>query len=446
MTSGDRTEQSAETWSERKPTYKYRHSKSVHGHDEDVLISAVQKYVRRGNEPMAVYAALELDRFAELPAARALVTRFANRLRVTLLEEIGLAAYWELCEWRNRIVDYMDNRESWTRDERQRKLASVVAELARARKIRLVSDVKAVFFTEKCAALARARPRLRALLCAPDDDECNVDALPSPHARTVCQSMLGKVSADVRDELRDTIVALTRAVYEKSERGFYWLARLVRGGVDMRVQLDACVKRRRASTHAFDLMLELGTLYTNQRLQTCTPEELPCVRYEQRLLAALVDDYRHFRNGHRDAIVWQISVGLLLFRAHERAPCQQLQFSLPESASNSLDDAPNGNESGAVWCSRAIAELMRCARTFDDFVYDQHTRAGRALQRGPMHFAQHGARVAHECVELLDSDYRAVFLGNKQLQQREKDAGYAKKRSRDAVDEEPASKVQRCAV
>lgn len=390
----------AAVWREQTPRYKFRHSISVHGHREDELISAVQKSIRRGNEPLAVYAALEIDRFVDYAEAKAFVTRFANRLRVTLLEDIGVAEFWQLAAWHAQIVQYLSERERWAPEVRQQRIANVVAQMARARKIRLVSDIKAVFFTEQCAEAARAIPRVAALLCAPTGIECDSSTLPS-HARKMVRSLLAKM-VEVRPALKATVVALVRAMYEKSDRGFYWIARLLRDE-SVRIRLDASVARRRTSAHSFDLLLELGAMYFNQCSSVCQPDQLPLVRYTARLFGLLVDDYRHFRNGHRDAIVWHISAGLLLFR----------EFS-QRSRVGSLS-----GESGFVWNTRAIDTLMQNAQRLPDFVFDQHTRAGRSLKRGPEHFAQEGARVTREDDTLLDIDYRQVFFANKAIQEQD---------------------------
>jgi len=67
--------------------YNYRKASSAKGHPKDELLSALQKYIRRDELEKALYVAVELERFSELPEARALVTNTLNRLRVALIEE-----------------------------------------------------------------------------------------------------------------------------------------------------------------------------------------------------------------------------------------------------------------------------------------------------------------------------------------------------------------------
>jgi len=70
----------------------YRNVKTLNGIPFDIAKSGLQKYIRRGNVEKAQYFAAEMDIFRELPEAKGNVTNFYNRLRIIVLEDVGLAA------------------------------------------------------------------------------------------------------------------------------------------------------------------------------------------------------------------------------------------------------------------------------------------------------------------------------------------------------------------
>jgi hypothetical protein len=53
----------------------------------DVVKSALQKYIRRGNFQKAWFCAVQLDEFNDLPEAKVVITNFTNRLKVILTED-----------------------------------------------------------------------------------------------------------------------------------------------------------------------------------------------------------------------------------------------------------------------------------------------------------------------------------------------------------------------
>lgn len=70
---------------------KFRDVKTYSGFEFDLAKSALQKYIRRGMLKKALYLACELDMFRIIPECKAQFTNFYNRLRIILLEDIGLA-------------------------------------------------------------------------------------------------------------------------------------------------------------------------------------------------------------------------------------------------------------------------------------------------------------------------------------------------------------------
>jgi hypothetical protein len=71
----------------------YRCEKSLNGFSVDVLKSALQKYIRRGNVDMAIYAGIELDLFQYEEGGNRIYTNLIHRLMIIYLEDIGLSAF-----------------------------------------------------------------------------------------------------------------------------------------------------------------------------------------------------------------------------------------------------------------------------------------------------------------------------------------------------------------
>jgi hypothetical protein len=142
---------------------KHRAIVSYNGYSKDVLISAVQKYIRRGSLDKALWCAIELDLFrlleldengfraayqakypdanlkTETSAAKATRTNLINRLRVICFEDIGMGAPWMPIALDRLIRQWESGRRS------KRALLESVILLCKAPKIRLVSDVRTLY-------------------------------------------------------------------------------------------------------------------------------------------------------------------------------------------------------------------------------------------------------------------------------------------------------------
>jgi hypothetical protein len=71
---------------------KYRCETSPQGYDFDILKSALQKYIRRGETDKAIYVATELYHFRALDGGKSCYTNFINRIKIITLEDIGIAS------------------------------------------------------------------------------------------------------------------------------------------------------------------------------------------------------------------------------------------------------------------------------------------------------------------------------------------------------------------
>lgn len=77
---------------ENKSSTKYRSVHTINGYPIDVAKSAMQKYTRRGFPEECMYAMVEMNFFKWLEGGKASFTNFKNRMKVILLEDVGIAS------------------------------------------------------------------------------------------------------------------------------------------------------------------------------------------------------------------------------------------------------------------------------------------------------------------------------------------------------------------
>src|SRR5438105_4031363 len=124
-------------------------SVTYNGHPFDEIVSAIQKYIRRGELEKAYYVTVEADLYSLVPAgtkdysnAKSRRTAFINRLRVILGEEIGIASPSLILDFDRNYLIWLRFRESTQAadiETARRALLEMVYLLVTAKKIRLVS-------------------------------------------------------------------------------------------------------------------------------------------------------------------------------------------------------------------------------------------------------------------------------------------------------------------
>jgi len=122
---------------------KFRNEISFNGIKFNVLKSAIQKYARRGNFEKGVWCLIEMDLFLLAgDSSKALRTNMINRLICIMTEDIGPADF----SLPIKIKQLYEKWQNCRNTEKSRKyLIEMYWLLCKAEKIRLVSDVKAVF-------------------------------------------------------------------------------------------------------------------------------------------------------------------------------------------------------------------------------------------------------------------------------------------------------------
>jgi len=403
-----------ELWSREEPAaaappsehgamvYSFRAARSANGHAKDVLLSAVQKYVRRNELDAALYAAVELDKFSMLPAAKALVTNSVNRLWVIAGEEVGIASPRLAVAFDAAYEQWAARRERGYADELRREaLLRMVTMLVRAPKIRLISDLKAAFLTPGAMQLALNDAELRKMY--PDDAGSSLESLAAAYWRRVPQedreSAAQLVARSEPELVRRAAAGMLFAARTKCDDGFYWLGQLAQftlGGGE--AALRPATFAARANKNPMRLALHiLAAAARRDGVET------------QRAVAVCVRRYKHFGlklggapKSHRDWCVFVLWPALYVFRA--------VLYAIFPPASSVLP------------ASEVVRIYARndTKRVFDDYVFDQHTAEGRRRGRGPEHFAAEGAHVNREALALRNPRYRALYARWKRVQQMKK--------------------------
>jgi hypothetical protein len=75
-----------------KSSTKFRNERTLNGYMFDEMKSAMQKYARRGIFKECVYSMVEMNFFKWIKGGRRSFTNFYNRIRVILLEDVGIAS------------------------------------------------------------------------------------------------------------------------------------------------------------------------------------------------------------------------------------------------------------------------------------------------------------------------------------------------------------------
>ena len=129
----------------KKLSTVYRNVKSLNGFDFDILKSALQKYIRRGDYIRGVNIACEIDMFRFFPGGKGEITNFYNRLRVITLEDIGLG-----CPEVLFLVDtYLINYLVCEKDELSIDLINCIKQLCLVPHSRFYSHVKCYYLNNK---------------------------------------------------------------------------------------------------------------------------------------------------------------------------------------------------------------------------------------------------------------------------------------------------------
>ena len=94
-----------------KISFTYRNEKTWNGYAFDEAKSALQKYIRRGNADKACFIAAEMDLFRQFKEGKKLWTNFYNRIRVIMLEDVGIQSPHIFIHSNNLLMKWKESTE-----------------------------------------------------------------------------------------------------------------------------------------------------------------------------------------------------------------------------------------------------------------------------------------------------------------------------------------------
>lgn len=141
---------------------KFHNERSAAGLRLDELKSALQKYVRRGEEVKALRVAEELDRFAEVEdgSGERIRSNFIHRMQVIYLEDVGLGnfALWpRMTRWIADLEKERKRGDMRDRKKETRTVKRIVMHMCRSKKVRIGSYLGSLAFLRAGAAAAQKK-------------------------------------------------------------------------------------------------------------------------------------------------------------------------------------------------------------------------------------------------------------------------------------------------
>lgn len=387
--------------------YNFRKAISEKLHSKDILLSGLQKYIRRGEEEKLLYVLFELFAFTELPddVAKALITNFVNRMRVCFAEETaGLTSPLLALQFHQFYRDF----ENFRGKNKAKCLLAIVkmgVALCRAKKQRLISYIKTIYFVPEAKQFALQSGDQRLISLFPT--VCDFDE------QVVASRYPLKGEAE-EHELREIVNGILTNIKRKSDIGFYWLNKFVesieRKAVDV---AKRSVDGRRQTNSPMNLMFEIYFAYARRGEGLWNRNSVkPLSQWTERmckLLTMCYEYYQHFglvkqgkAKSHRD---WILFV------------CLPLLYCVR------IVDFEHNVPSEINFTEQQVMELYAThrqspARALDDYLKDQHTNEGRALKRKGEYFATVAAFVENADETLFNENYHLLYVEFKKYQDR----------------------------
>ena len=380
---------------ERRPStmqVTYRQEKSLNGFPLDVLKSALQKYIRRGDVEKAMYAAAELDLFALHTEGERIRTNFIHRMMVIFLEDVCLPEFWsEMTSRVNQLIDIRDQRKGLDQDspefrkirqQEQQHIARIVDVLCHAPHSRENSFYK--FCLHDFSHLAQNEKFVKLMgvgvHAAQEQLRKRFAFLPTIEASQRAEYPPKAVPAFVEKLTDLTLQTLIRqfigSLEAREEVCIYFAHRLARYG-----NMPIAIQRKRKPVFMILHLIEfvIGKQHPYTPLLADAAAWFPLLPEKE------------------DFLCWQ-SVLLLLLR-HPLG-----SFSVPP---------PPKEEAALAFYQR---NLDHTAFTFDEWVYDMHTASGRSRRKGSSYFAAEGITVVNE-IKTVHQGYKEAYCAWKFLQE-----------------------------
>lgn len=349
----------------------YRNEKSFNGYGLSELKSALQKYIRRSNPVRAIYAGLELDLFA-LIGAEGIRTNFIHRLMVIFMEDVRSPEMWP---WIDKMIfELLSLREKRkttpslfeeVREKERRIVPRVVYALAvntHSRENSFYNFVFRNYFLQSSELREKIRSRF-------------------PFLRKIEKSTTGiyphsqDFSAELTEEQMEICSNFMGCLERRNEMAVYYAHQIV--------SFDKLSQKFYKSTSPVYLLFHLiektlPIIYDRDSL-TNMKEYLQIAMRWYRELTPLKEEF----------LCWQYLI--LIIIKNRKLP----EFRENESIARRLHLMYKRN-------------LNKMEMEFADYVYDMHTREGKAAGKSSTHFALVSSLVKDEDPE-VNLNYKNAY-------------------------------------
>lgn len=328
----------------------FRQERSYNGYSVGDLKSWLQKAIRRGSEDEAVWAAVELY---TLPK-QSVVTNLFNRLRIISMEDIGVANP-SAVKCVGEILASLETAKGKPKlpvtAEGVMKVAKLTAYLAKSKHLRLCSDYKAVFMTPSL------RPKLKKIF-------------PSIYTKHH-EDILGIDTSDAKI-LGSRMINLLK---EKDDCAFYVMAKIM----DLEVLPFKTLKSQKPAYYVLDLIDRLS----KELKVKFSPEVKILVGWMKGGIINSKIDYNL-------PLYYAL---LMILKRDDMSSCD-------------LDCAKD-----KVVISNFLPKVK--ILKIPSYALDKHTLTGKKAGKTAEDFANEGALVENEDANLLNPEYREVYLRSK---------------------------------
>jgi hypothetical protein len=332
----------------------YRCETSFNGYSLDELKSALQKYIRRSDPVMAIYAGLELDLFA-LIGAEGVRTNFLHRLMVIYMEDVGNFALWpwmdkmmfELLSLRKRRNDLPDRYEVCRKSEMGLvpRIINVLATSSHSRENSFYNFVYNKYFAQPADIKARIKSRYSFM----NDVE---------RAADMTYPTRLPLTADLTAEQIVICRNFLGCIESRNEMAFYFAHKIN--------QFPKLTQKFYKSTNPAFLIFHLI--------------EKACPMFSARVDLA-VRWFKELSPLQEDYLCWHHLL-LMIVKDRRTEPF--------------AEDMTNVDRMHLLY----KRNIRKTKVEFDDFVYDMHTRKGKLARRSGTHFATVSSVVTNEDPEI----------------------------------------------
>ncbi len=331
---------------------KYRNEKSANGFTMDVLKSAIQKYIRRGNSKEAIYAAIEMWMFICIlpfnPKAKSILTNLIHRLQIIYLEDVGFVSNKEsnIKKWKlmNKYIEKIKTRTK----KGSNSLVYMINNMAESKHIRFASHVNSI---EKFARLKNWKKYSKDF------------------------PLLAKYKSEIKDYLDLNLNTTNSDEREKILK-------------TLKSELSKALKKKSLTSYFFARSIDLiGKDHAKGALRSLDKKKLfDYIKEDTNLSSELIsiakEWYKDLKGVKEVFLTYYGLISIWLMESignKEEEKDIKEPLNVREIYSKNIETVGKNNE-----------------KRFDDFIYDMHTREGRKNKSNRIDFANEGSKVVNE--------------------------------------------------